>query len=193
MRLAEILLFSVLGLSQIPICLAWGAAGHEIVATIAQIYLHPSTLNNVCDILYPGSSASALSPPCYISKIAAWADQVKRRPEYRYTAPLHYIGARDDHPSETCAFPGARGWAGKPNMNVLGAIRNETSILIDYTDGLYDNAAAEDAIKFLVHYVGDMHQPLHLTGRDRGGNGDKVLFDDRVTSEFLKSNLPEHR
>ncbi|PSR78587.1 hypothetical protein PHLCEN_2v7334 [Hermanssonia centrifuga] len=169
-------------LASVPAAYAWGAAGHQIVATIAQIYLHPTTLSNVCEILYPGSSTSRQSPPCNLATIASWADQIKRQPKYRYTAPLHYIGALGDHPSEACAFPGPRGWAGKKDANVLGAVRNVTNILVEYTNGLYDAEAAADALKFLVHYLGDMHMPLHLTGRDRGGNGDRVTFDGRVTN-----------
>ena len=39
-----------------------------------------------------------------------------------------------------------------------------------------------EALKFLVHFYGDLHMPLHLAGRARGGNGIKVLFDGRHTS-----------
>lgn len=44
--------------------------------------------------------------------------------------------------------------------------------------------AAQEALKFLIHFVGDMHQPLHLSGRDKGGNGAKVHWDNRVTSKY---------
>lgn len=177
-------LIATLVLAQLPTSFAWGAAGHEIVATIAQVYLHPTTLTTVCEILEPGSAVSTTFPHCHISKVASWADRIKREPQYRYTAPLHYVGALGDHPSDVCLFPGPRGWAGRRDANVLGAVRNLTNILVDYTDGQYDVATAEEALKFLVHHVGDMHMPLHLTGRDRGGNSDKVLFDGRVTSEY---------
>ncbi|KAN0084271.1 hypothetical protein V8E55_007775 [Tylopilus felleus] len=40
----------------------------------------------------------------------------------------------------------------------------------------------QDALKFLTHFLGDMHQPLHLTGRNRGRNGDKVAFDGFTTT-----------
>lgn len=171
-------------LASTPAAHAWGGAGHEIVATIAQVYLHPSTLANVCDILYPDSSLqhSSASPPCYISRIASWADQVRRQPRYRHTASLHYVGAVDDHPSQACEFPGAAGWNGKRDQNVLGAIRNTTGTLVEYVEGWQERETAEEALKFLVHYVGDMHMPLHLTGRERGGNGVRVTFDGRVTS-----------
>jgi hypothetical protein len=54
-----------------------------------------------------------------------------------------------------------------------------------------------EALKFLVHFIGDLHMPLHLAGRERGGNGIHVLFDGRQTSKcffispcsFLKYDL----
>lgn len=184
MKLSRGLALLAATVASVPSTLAWGGAGHEIVATIAQIYLHPSTLSNVCEVLYPGSSESQRWPPCYLSRVASWADSIKRNPKYRYTAAMHYVGAVGDHPSETCLFPGARGWAGKRDVNVLGAVRNMTNVLVGYTDGYYDRDAAEDAVKFLIHYVGDMHMPLHLTGRERGGNGARVTFDGRVTSKY---------
>lgn len=179
-----------LGLSALPSALAWGAAGHEIVATIAQMHLHPAVLPVLCDILdppsaqFPRSSSSADYPPCHLAPIAAWADRVRRSPAYRYTAPLHYVGALDDLPSEACEFPGARGWAGKRDGNVLAAVRNSTTTLADFLDGEAGAREGEEALKFLVHFIGDMHMPLHLTGRERGGNGARVTFDGRVTSAF---------
>lgn len=61
---------------------------------------------------------------------------------------------------------------------MLSAIRNTTGWLEEGYDG------AEEALKFLIHFVGDLHQPLHLTGRDKGGNGAKVRFDGRITSKY---------
>lgn len=159
--------------------------GHEIIATVAQMHLHPSVMPILCDILnYKGN--------CHLAPVAAWADRIRGLPQYRWTGPLHYIGATDDYPSETCAFPGERGWEGRRNINVLSGIRNTTNTLESYMGlrkaGLTtenDEDAAQVALKFLIHFVGDMHMPLHLTGRDRGGNGIKVSFDSRVTSQLF--------
>jgi hypothetical protein len=158
------------------------------VATIAQIHLHPSVLPTLCSILYPDSADDRT---CHLAQVATWADRVRTAPGFRWSASLHYIGAKDDHPSGRCAFPGEKGWAGRRGANVLGAIRNVTGILADYADGNRaahargdGDALAAEALKFLVHFVGDMHMPLHLTGRDRGGNGDKVLFDGRLSSKL---------
>lgn len=139
------------------------------MATIAQIHLHPTAVEQICDILPAYAD-------CHLAPIAAWADKV--RMHMRWSSTLHYVNGVDDHPSDHCVF-GEEGWQGKPGANVLSAIRNTTMWLDRGNEG------AEEALKFLVHFVGDMHQPLHLTGRDKGGNGAKVKFDGRITSECL--------
>ncbi|KAI5117757.1 hypothetical protein M0805_000601 [Coniferiporia weirii] len=145
---------------------AWGAAGHEIVATIAQIHLHPSTIEQLCDILPSYAD-------CHLAPVAAWADKV--RMHMRWSGTLHYVNGLGDHPSQHCVF-GEEGWAGAPEHNVLSAVRNTTMWLEKGYPG------AEEALKFLIHFMGDLHQPLHLTGRDKGGNGAKVKFDGRTTN-----------
>ncbi|KAG1819347.1 phospholipase C/P1 nuclease domain-containing protein [Suillus variegatus] len=182
MRFSRVSLILAAASTIIPSVSAWGAVGHEIIATVAQMHLHPSVMPILCDILnYKGN--------CHLAPVAAWADRIRGLPQYRWTGPLHYIGATDDYPSETCAFPGERGWEGRRNINVLSGIRNTTNTLESYMGlrkaGLTtenDEDAAQVALKFLIHFVGDMHMPLHLTGRDRGGNGIKVSFDSRVTN-----------
>lgn len=101
--------------------------------------------------------------------------------------PLHYVNAVDDYPSTTCAFPGPQGWQGRTHINVLNGIRNTTTVLQDFAPASGEPVPAyvQDALKFLIHFIGDMHQPLHLTGRNRGGNGDKVAFDGRSTSTYI--------
>ena len=154
------------------------------------MHLFPSVLPVLCSILYPGNPDAQ----CSLASVATWADRYKYR--MRWSAAMHYVGALDDYPPRTCAFPGARGWAGTRDINVLYAIRNTSTILGDFARAhagagaagvrnSADLARAQEALKFLIHFVGDMHQPLHLTGRDRGGNGAKVSWDGRVTSETL--------
>ncbi|KAJ3781219.1 S1/P1 nuclease [Lentinula aff. detonsa] len=164
----------------VPRVFGWGAAGHEIVATIAQIHLHPSVLPVICEI-FNYTSTNPNEPPCHLAPVSTWADRFKYR--MRWSAPLHYVGAKDDYPSETCVFPGERGWAGSKNINVLAGIRNVTSLLDAWVEGQRSSDdTAEEALKFLIHFVGDLHMPLHLTGRDRGGNSIKVRFDGRQTN-----------
>ncbi|KAF8624988.1 hypothetical protein AX15_005620 [Amanita polypyramis BW_CC] len=184
MRLLPLALLA--GLSPVRV-LAWGAAGHEIVATIAQIHLHPSAYPTICSILNY-TSPNPDEPPCHLAVVATWADRIRFR--MHWSGPLHYVNAIDDHPPETCLFPGEQGWQGREDANVLSATRNVTNLLADYTartrQGITvtakDTEVANEALKFLIHFMGDMHQPLHLAGRDRGGNGDKVVFDGRQTN-----------
>ena len=65
---------------------------------------------------------------------------------------------------------------------MLDAIKNVTGLLEDWTRGEANDGTANEALKFLVHFMGDLHMPLHLTGRDRGGNSDRVLWSGRQTS-----------
>jgi len=173
MRLASSLaVFVVGGVSCLPAAYAWGAAGHEIVATIAQIYLHPTVLPTLCNILGENH--------CHLTSIYTWADKCKS--SMLWSAPLHYVGAIDDYPPNDCAYPGPSGWAGKKEINVLDGIKNVTGLLEDWVNQDANDATASEALKFLVHFLGDMHQPLHLTGRDRGGNSAKVIWDRRHTN-----------
>jgi hypothetical protein len=48
--------------------------------------------------------------------------------------------------------------------------------LLTYTYALHSGIS----LRFLVHFLGDVHQPLHLTNRERGGNGDPVRFEGRL-------------
>lgn len=98
---------------------------------------------------------------------------------------MHYVNGKDDHPSQICAFPGSRGWKGVRGKNLLAGIRNATGILQTSDGGAEEiGSPVNEALKFLVHFMGDLHMPLHLAGRDRGGNGIHVLFDGRNTSKF---------
>jgi len=144
---------------------AWGLVGHEIVATIAQMHLHPSAVNNMCTVLPNYAS-------CHLAPVAAWADKI--RPFHPWSAHMHYIGDVKDHPGQYCAF-GENGWEDERN-NVLAAVRNTTLWIQE------QRAGEEEALKFLIHFIGDLHMPLHLTGRDRGGNDVKVRFDGRITN-----------
>jgi hypothetical protein len=148
--------------------------GHEMVATIAQMYLHPTVLPTLCSILD--------EPHCHLAPIATWADEFKSR--MKWSAALHFVGAIDDNPPNACVYPGPSGWAGTKEINVLDGIKNVTGLLADWVNQDANDATASEALKFLVHFLGDMHQPLHLTGRDRGGNSANVTWDGSQTSKF---------
>jgi hypothetical protein len=77
-----------------PNQLTFVSLGHEIVATIAQIYLHPDAHAAVCEIL---GYEPANPPTCHLASVATWADRVRRVRGFGWSASLHYVGAKDDH------------------------------------------------------------------------------------------------
>ena len=80
---------------------AWGFAGHSIVATIAEIHLHPSVLSYLqSSSLLPDYAHGHLAP------IASWPDRIRMVPEYRgWSGQLHYASVVGDHPPQVCDWP----------------------------------------------------------------------------------------
>ena len=136
----------------------WWAEGHRIVAAIAERRLNPKAKAAVAAILPEGQS---------LESIASWADEIrKERPE---TGSWHYIdipttATRGDW-SKYCPESGC----------VVSAIPRMVKLL-------HEEAATrqqrDEALRFLVHFIGDMHQPLHAGERqDHGGNLVMVTFE----------------
>jgi hypothetical protein len=127
--------------------LAWGPDGHSIVAEVAQPRLSPQAAQMVAKLLKGRSLAS----------IASWADDVRdTRPE---TAPWHFVNI----PLDTPTYDHSRDCA-KDDCVIakLGQLRTALRC-----------AGGEDqieALKFAVHFVGDIHQPLHTVAEAAGGN-----------------------
>ncbi|CAG8502039.1 4954_t:CDS:10, partial [Acaulospora morrowiae] len=136
---------------------------HEITAAIAQRFLTPEARKHVVGLL-PNEAKGNLT------YIASWADRIKHLPAYKFTSPFHYVSPSDDFPPEHCSFNY------KPRgKNIINAINNYTHRLDPKSDLAYWPRA--EALRFLVHFIGDLHQPLHLTKRDRGGLGSSAKFE----------------
>ena len=105
----------------------------------------------------------------------------------KWAVPLHYINAVADHPPQLCLFPGAKGWEGKRDANVLSAVRNTTTMLAQWVQrgSNPSDPVASEALKFLIHFVGDVHMPFHLTGRGRGGGDLRLVWGNRKVSKCL--------
>jgi len=137
--------------------LGWGREGHEIVVAIAERHLTATARERVRQILRPDTSLAAVS---------TWADEI--RPSRPETAPWHYI----DIPLNVSAIDAARDC---PNGGcVTVAIDRFVAVL---RDDASTPEAKEEALKFIVHFVADLHQPLHCADdHDRGGNDVHVTF-----------------
>jgi len=82
---------------------------------------------------------------------------------------FHYVNTPGDDPPETCRFEYA--YSGK---DLINGLFNMTSQLQQYMitkpTTPKEESAREDALRFFVHFMGDIHQPLHVCGKDKGGN-----------------------
>src|SRR5436305_12076598 len=129
----------------------WGPEGHNLVARLAEPRLTPAARARVAEILGPGVSMVSVS---------SWADQIRRsRPE---TGPWHYVDIPIDRPHLDLARD-------CPNNDcIIGKIEEFAKALKD-PDMTPENQ--REALMFIIHFVGDMHQPLHCaTNQDKGGN-----------------------
>ncbi|XP_031478110.1 endonuclease 1-like [Nymphaea colorata] len=155
----------------------WSKEGHIMTCRIAQELLSPEASDAVTSLL-PDYVDGDLSALC------TWADQIRHWYKYRWTSPLHYI----DTPDEACTYDYSRDCHdqyGNKDMCVAGAIYNFTSQLSHYREGASERRYnLTEALLFLSHFMGDIHQPLHVGfTSDEGGNTISVHWFKR------KSNL----
>ncbi|XP_047961951.1 endonuclease 2 [Salvia hispanica] len=164
----EILAFAVL-VFYIPIAHCWGIDGHLIVCKLAQPRLSKAAEDAVSQLL-PSYAENDLGSLC------SWADRVKFR--YHWSSPLHYINTPDD----LCNYQYNRDCKdedGIQDICVAGAINNYTTQLLSYRDTSSTYNLTE-ALLFLSHFMGDIHQPLHVGfTSDKGANTIDVHWHKR--------------
>jgi nuclease S1 len=140
---------------------AWSARGHRLVAALAEAELSAGARDAALALLQPDGDAS-------LAAVAAWADTVRDQPEWRWTAPLHYVNL-----SPSCGYDAARNC--RDGACIVAAVDRFAAEL---ADPALPRARRAEALKFLVHMVGDLHQPLHAGfAHDRGGNTFQVNFE----------------
>ena len=143
--------------------LAWGKTGHRVVAAIADTQLSGLARAHVREIL--GGAES-------LDEAANWPDEMRSAPGafWQKTAtPWHYVtlnGITYDH--------------APPEGDALQALNHFRAVLQDPKASIADK---QTALRFVVHIVGDLHQPLHA-GKccDKGGNDVKVIFFGKPTN-----------
>lgn len=145
-------------------CQAWGPEGHAIVGAIADANLSVSAKAQVAQLLQ-GDLDAAGNPSgrTTLAAVASWPDEIKATPEGKAAANWHF------HESTVCD--------GQTLACVDGACADEKiSEMLKVLGNKDANARQKnEALKWVVHLVGDIHQPLHVGGNgDRGGNSYKV-------------------
>jgi len=143
--------------------LAWSAEGHRIVARIAEAGLTPAARAEVDRLL-------AAEPDPTLAGISTWADELRDTDPVvaKRTAKWHYInfdGRCGFEPPKDC--PGNNCVVTQANL-MFGVLANRDK----------DDASRTAALKWVVHLIGDLHQPMHASMRDdKGGNDYQVNLD----------------
>ncbi|CAM0879132.1 unnamed protein product [Alopecurus aequalis] len=165
-RTTAILLLLAVAVAALPApSHGWGVDGHSMVCQIAQGRLSEAATKAVNDLL-PSDAAGNLSSLC------SWADHVRFR--YHWSEPLHFI----DTPDNLCSYDYDRDCKDQDGVKgncVAGAINNYTTQLLTYGSSSSPSSSGQynltEALLFLSHFIGDVHQPLHVGfSSDRGGN-----------------------
>lgn len=139
--------------------LAWGQKGHDVTCAIAQNHLSKKAQKKV-DEIFEGKS---------LVYWANWMDNASHTKEYSYTSTWHYknIDADQDYDTAPTASSG----------DVLTAIESQAAALKSGTLNAEQQAVA---LRMLIHFVGDLHCPMHVSHKsDQGGNRWQVQFFDR--------------
>ncbi len=134
------------------VCFSYGPIGHRAISMIAQQELQPGVNQQLDSLL--GKNG--------IIYFSTWADEIRDLPQYAESRPWHYQNLSPDKTPEMLTElwnnPESEG------KHLFYAVQ----LMLQR---LKDNKHDVDALKFLIHFVGDLHQPMHL-GRadDLGGN-----------------------
>jgi hypothetical protein len=169
----------------VPSVHAWGPTGHRVVAEIAQRHLTPAAQAKVSRILGGRSLAD----------VANWPDELRSDPRFDKYKPLHFATVPDgvasyrDAKKAPCgdivaAIDALAAFLRTGSREALYSVK----ALSDKSDSTGNGAcdpqetdpiSSDTALRFLVHLMGDLHQPLHVGGTDLGGNRVSVDWMDR--------------
>jgi hypothetical protein len=166
---------SVLALACLAACfcqpaLAWGRLGHEVTALIAYRHLTPAVRVRVDAML--ASDHDILTAPDFASR-ANWADEYRN--DHRETSAWHFVDIEIDHPDLAAACfgfpplaPGQLASQGPAKDCVVNKLDEFEAELRNPSTPAPERLLA---LKFVMHFAGDLEQPLHAADhQDRGGN-----------------------
>src|SRR5690606_29047674 len=136
--------------------LCWGTNGHRAVGQIAEQNLNKKARKQI-DNLLEGNS---------LAEVSDWMDDIKSDDRYNHTHDWHWVTIPDNTPYAATKL--------NPNGDLLAKILELTATL---KAGNLNRQEEVMYLKFLIHLVGDIHQPLHVGfGDDAGGNKVQVTW-----------------
>lgn len=168
---------------------AWGCSGHQIVALIAERLLNDKASAQVQALLHNSTLYNNVHRACSATELgdmamfSTWADDFRLTAPGKVTKPWHFW----DVPLTATDVPGATDFCGEGC--VVKAIQDSMKTL--QSKGA-TKAAKTKALVLLIHFVGDLHQPLHIaTNNDRGGNCFPLTFFGRAPKLGKNGYSPE--
>ena len=150
----------------------WGKTGHRVIGKIAEENLTPEAKEKITELF--GHSD--------LARIANWADEIKSDPDWKHANSWHYCTILEGQEYEG---PDAGGYAVKKVSEFSDLLKKD----------VLGNEDQLDVLRFIVHIVGDLHQPLHVgNGTDRGGNDVKVTWfrDETNLHRVWDSQMIDH-
>jgi hypothetical protein len=164
--------FILLSLFTFTFVSGFGYKVHTLLGLLVEKNLSNNTLYKLKNLGYPTN----------FGYFSTWADLIKRSREYSWTRKLHYFDIPSDPPNscQLINYPDAT----QP-LNLLQFL----DVCIQQKTNL-----TEFQFKIMIHLLQDMHQPLHLTGKLKGGNSQEIFFDNKHMSlhSFWDTKLFEY-
>lgn len=176
-----------------PTAYSWGDEGHEVIGLIADHYLEPAVRAKVIAIL--AGDATDLTPATHIDSEATWADKYRdadrntTKQQYNQTRYWHFVDLELQHPDLKAAC------FGEPPLpeTTLASAGPAKDCVVDKIDEFASELKKSKtskqerrvALQFILHLVGDVHQPLHAADdHDQGGNLKIVTAPDIATNNL---------
>lgn len=158
--------------------LSWGVTGHRTCGRIAENHLTPAARAAIHDLLGDESIADA----------STWADEVRSLPEFKNNGPWHYI----DLPLGLNYTDFSAQVKGMTQPNAYWAVLKMEN---DLTSTATTREQKIVALKYIIHIVEDLHQPMHVSrAEDKGGNTIQLNYDGQGTNlhALWDSKLIDH-
>ena len=165
-RTSVVVIAALVSLSSSIDLIAWGAQGHRLVGLIAAERLTPAAKQNVGWLL-DGQT---------LAEVSSWADSLTS--DQVQTASWHYLNI----PPDARGYDRDRDCPRQPGVEAGSRSDRWRDCVVDRIaywearlgDVTLDRADRATALKYIVHFIGDLHQPFHALGVGRGGNDVKV-------------------
>ena len=140
--------------------LGWGKTGHRIVGKVAETYLTKNAKTQIKKLMGHHD----------LSRMSNWADEIKSDPSWKIANDWHWCTIPDGEVYEKDKHSGK---AVEKVNDFISVLKNKKSKKED----------RQIALKFLIHLIGDLHQPMHVgNGIDRGGNDIKLKWFNAPTN-----------